>query len=266
MTDDVAARSMLGEVEVHCPSTGAWFDANALESDARLEHVSVRLCDPEHCRAAAASWAGKLGSGGVWPSCPAALVRRRSVAMQDGQCDSLAAGVTLALCLRRGAVPVWIDTTVEAVSRFPHLPNGDCQVWASALPVYHFLVLGLTLHWLLACAVPVHSALARRRRQGDTGGGAGGPRLLARGRCSACTRTCRCVTRTAVPLCPPNPADNGPCCRPVGGPPLRRRGVPLLRVVRPTRGGPHGAPCGRLAAVVQPPADGGFSLLQCQPP
>ena len=119
---------MLGEVEVRCPTTGAWFDADALDSEQQTAHVHVRLCDPEHCHAAGASWAGKLAADGVWPSCPAALVRRRSVAMQDGQCDSLSAAGTPVLGLRRGAVPVWVDTTVDAVSRFPHLPNGDCQV------------------------------------------------------------------------------------------------------------------------------------------
>ena len=48
------------------------------------------------------------------------------------------------MCLRRGAVPVWVDTTVEAVSRFPHLPNGDCQVCCFSTPVSALLPLVVT--------------------------------------------------------------------------------------------------------------------------
>lgn len=129
--------SVPSELEVLCPVRGAWFDADALDhcldtvpprSDKK--HVRVRLCDPDFCCAAGASWANALDGDGVY-SAPARLVRRRSVAMQDDQCDSLADGSPV-LGLRRGPVPLWVEATLLTVARFPHLPNGDCQARLAA--------------------------------------------------------------------------------------------------------------------------------------
>jgi len=112
------------ELELFCPVTCAWFDADSLDdANAPSEHVRVRLCDPEHCRAAGASFAKALNT----VAAPTTRLRPRSVAMQDSQCQHLEDG-TPVLVLRRGPVPQWADATLLSVSRFPHLPNGDCQV------------------------------------------------------------------------------------------------------------------------------------------
>jgi|APGre2960657444_1045066.scaffolds.fasta_scaffold00234_10 hypothetical protein len=112
-----------GALELQCPQLGAWFDCEAATTASR----TVRLCDPEHCRAAGASWSADLTAEGSLDAAPA-LLRPRSDAMQDGDCDAVTPGARV-LCLRRasGAAPLWVDATITSVTRFPHRAGGECQ-------------------------------------------------------------------------------------------------------------------------------------------
>lgn len=126
--DPVALDSPL---EALCPVLGAWFDCTAVRASKRVGSYEVQLSEPEHVAAAGASWAAEEGAA---PVLPAAQLRRRSEAMQDGDCDALAGGAKALCLLRRGGglAPLWLDATVLSAARFPHRASGECQARASA--------------------------------------------------------------------------------------------------------------------------------------
>lgn len=115
-------------LEALCPDLGAWFDCTAVRSVKGGACFEVQPAEPEHVAAAGASWAAAS------PVLPAAQLRRRSEAAQDGDCDALQPGAA-ALCLLRrggGAAPLWLDAKLLRVARFPHRASGECQARAYA--------------------------------------------------------------------------------------------------------------------------------------
>jgi hypothetical protein len=123
-------------LEVLCPSLGAWFDCDVARPAGAGRH-ELSLCEPTHCAAAGASWPDEKSGGGdaSKPVVTSKLLRRRSEAMQDADCDTVVAG-TRALCLLRrggGVAPLWVDATVVRAARFPHRFGGECQVRATAV-------------------------------------------------------------------------------------------------------------------------------------
>ena len=113
-------------LEALCPALGAWFDCTAVRVVKGGAAFEVQPSEAEHVAAAGASWAAAA------PVLPATLLRRRSEAMQDGDCDAVAPGAPVLGLLRRGAglAPLWLDAWLLRASRFPHRASGECQARA----------------------------------------------------------------------------------------------------------------------------------------